>query len=129
MTQFERHFTVSEAEALLPRLRAWFADLKSLDKHLLRLGREQRQLLESKVDAGLSGPELNDFLVYSLRWRAIVHLILESGVQIKDLERGLCDFPHLLPDGREVFLCWEARESHVEHWHELDEGFGQRQPL
>ena len=47
---------------------------------------------------------------------------------IKDLERGLLDFPSIIGD-REIFLCWEQDEESVEHWHELDSGFAGREPL
>ena len=43
-------------------------------------------------------------------------------IQIKDLERGLIDFPALI-GGKEVFLCWEQDEEDIEFWHELDAGY------
>ena len=47
---------------------------------------------------------------------------------IKDLERGLLDFPAII-GGREVFLCWESDEDAVEFWHDLETGFGGRERL
>ena len=47
---------------------------------------------------------------------------------MKDLSRGLVDFPALI-GGREVFLCWEADEDDVEFWHELESGYGGREKL
>ena len=47
---------------------------------------------------------------------------------IKDLERGLLDFPAIIGD-REVFLCWESDEDTVEFWHDLETGFGGRERL
>ena len=47
---------------------------------------------------------------------------------IKDLERGLLDFPALI-GGKEVFLCWESDEDAVEFWHDLETGFGGRERL
>jgi hypothetical protein len=49
-------------------------------------------------------------------------------VVLRDLERGLVDFP-TLRDGREVYLCWEAGESEIGFWHDIDAGYGGRQPL
>ena len=47
---------------------------------------------------------------------------------IKDLERGLMDFPAII-GGREVFLCWEQDEDDIEFWHDLDTGFSGRERL
>lgn len=49
-------------------------------------------------------------------------------IQVKDLERGLVDFPAIL-QGKEVFLCWEQGEEDVEFWHELDAGYAGRERL
>ena len=49
-------------------------------------------------------------------------------IQIKDIERGLIDFPAVI-GGREVFLCWEKDEDDIEFWHDLDTGYAGRQPL
>jgi hypothetical protein len=50
------------------------------------------------------------------------------GVQVKDLDRGLVDFP-ALRDGEEVLLCWQVGEEVVAYWHGVDEGFAGRKPL
>ena len=49
-------------------------------------------------------------------------------IQVKDLERGLVDFPAML-GGKEVFLCWEQDEEDIEFWHELDAGYAGRERL
>jgi hypothetical protein len=49
-------------------------------------------------------------------------------VVVRDLERGVVDFPSLL-DGQEVYLCWLVDEPHVGHWHAVESGFGGRRPL
>jgi len=55
---------------------------------------------------------------------------LESlGVQLKDYSQGLIDFPSMR-EGRVVLLCWKADEGdQLEWWHDLEAGFGGRQPL
>ena len=50
------------------------------------------------------------------------------GVQVKDLDRGLLDFPSLL-DGQTVLLCWKLGEAAIEHWHTLEAGYEGRQPI
>jgi hypothetical protein len=52
----------------------------------------------------------------------------EHGGQVKDLDRGLVDFPALHGDD-EVLLCWQLGEDAVAHWHGADEGFAGRRPL
>jgi hypothetical protein len=47
-------------------------------------------------------------------------------IQIKDVDRGLVDFPAIL-GGREVFLCWEKDEQDIEYWHDLDSGYSGRE--
>jgi hypothetical protein len=49
-------------------------------------------------------------------------------VIVRDLERGLVDFP-AIRDGREIYLCWEEGEDELSHWHEIDAGFSGRQDL
>jgi len=58
----------------------------------------------------------------------LVHRILDTGVQIKDVNLGLLDFS-ALKDGREVFLCWQHGEGDIAFWHEVGAGFAGRQPI
>jgi len=57
-----------------------------------------------------------------------VEQLEQLGVLVKDLDRGLVDFP-ALRDGEEVLLCWEVGEDEVAFWHGFDEGFAGRKPL
>ena len=50
------------------------------------------------------------------------------GIEMKDPNKGLVDFPALL-DGRVVYLCWKLGEETIEHWHELTTGFDNREPV
>ena len=50
------------------------------------------------------------------------------GITLRDIERGLIDFPALV-GGRQVWLCWQLGETKVGFWHELETGFGSRRPL
>jgi hypothetical protein len=67
---------------------------------------------------------LMDMLQFSAQLRHIQGL----GVQIKDFDRGLVDFPHLR-EGREVFLCWELDEDDIAFWHDIDAGYAGRERL
>jgi hypothetical protein len=60
--------------------------------------------------------------------REKVRAIHEMGVEVKDLDMGLVDFPSLR-EGREIYLCWKIDEPTVAFWHDLDTGFRGRRPL
>ena len=57
-----------------------------------------------------------------------IALLEDAGVVVRDLERGLIDFP-ALRDGEEVYLCWLRDEPAVTHWHSPEAGFAGRRPL
>ena len=57
-----------------------------------------------------------------------VRLLDDEGVQVKDLDEGLLDFP-AHRDGEDVLLCWKVGEPKVAFWHGLEEGFAGRKPL
>ena len=52
----------------------------------------------------------------------------ELGLVVRDIDRGLIDFPTIL-DGREAYLCWQLDEDEIGFWHDLESGYGGRQPL
>ena len=62
------------------------------------------------------------------RLDALVHRILDTGAQIKDIDTGLLDFS-ALKDGREVYLCWQYGEGEIAFWHEMDAGYAGRRPI
>ncbi len=76
----------------------------------------------------MGGEKVSGLLMDMLQLNVQLRHIQEMGVQIKDFDRGLVDFPHLR-DGREVFLCWELEEDDVEFWHDIDGGYAGRERL
>ena len=58
----------------------------------------------------------------------LVASIVDRGILIKSLERGLFDFPSLM-EGNLIYLCWQAGEPELMYWHTIDSGFAGRQPL
>ena len=76
---------------------------------------------------GMEGGSLYAIVISS--FTAEIAELEESGVQLKDFDRGLIDFPSLR-DGRVVLLCWQLGEGdEVEWWHDMDAGFAGRTPL
>lgn len=124
--RFTRHYTREEARALLPDIRAWLARLRLLQPVLDQHERALNRLLEQGRDVG--GERVHVWLRTLVSLRTVLRELAGREIQVKDLDRGLVDFPAVMGD-REVFLCWEEGEEDVEYWHELDSGYAGRSPL
>ena len=124
--RFSKHYTLEEARDLIPQIRKWLEQLQGLEQRLSELDIRLRSLGSAGNDVG--GDTLNS----SIKLRAELHGIVQEfesrEIQIKDLERGLVDFP-ALRDGREILLCWEKGEDNIEFWHDLDSGYPGRERL
>ena len=128
------HFTLEQAEALLPQLRELLTEMQRCKRQVdaLRddLGhavhsstgnghvKDESSLAEKRRRAESFVEQLNDGLAK----------INTLGVELKDIDQGLLDFPHER-EGRVVYLCWRLGEDRIGWWHELDTGFASRQPL
>ncbi|MGH7951511.1 MAG: DUF2203 domain-containing protein [Limisphaerales bacterium] len=123
---FEKHYTRDEASALLPQIRQWLARLNQLRKDLERADKRLRAIAERGTDTG--GETVNQWIRTLAEMQEILAGFQRRQIFIKDLERGLIDFPAII-GGREVFLCWESDEDAVEFWHDLESGFGGRERL
>ncbi len=130
-----RTFTLEEAQSLLPVLES-----------LLKRAIESKRSAE-EVESGLTemarriylsgGMRVDASKVAGLRAEMESHVrcVRESiaeidsiGVQVKDLDTGLLDFPCRIDD-QVVLLCWRMGEPAIEHWHSTDTGFKDRQPV
>jgi hypothetical protein len=124
--QFKRHYTREEARALLPQVKKWLARLQQLRASLAKLEPRITSLQQSGEDIG--GATLNESVRLQAELRDVLREFHDRDIQIKDVERGLLDFPAIV-GGREVFLCWEQGESDIEYWHDIDAGYAGREPL
>jgi hypothetical protein len=124
--RFQKHYTRDEAEALLPQLRAWLADLNRRRAEVERCDQRLGGLNTEGQDTG--GETVNHWIRALAAMQNILGEFQRREIFIKDLARGLVDFPALI-GGKEVFLCWEADEDKIEFWHDLDTGFGGRERL
>jgi len=124
--KFQKHYSRDQARALLPRLREDLKRLNSLRHRITHLEQRIGQWLKEGQDAG--GPGVNECVRSLIEMRRLLMEFHRREIQIKDLERGLIDFPTIL-GGREVFLCWEMDEADIEYWHELDSGYAGRERL
>jgi len=108
---------------LLPQVRHWLERLQDLRRELADREAELARSMATGADRG--GAEVSRWLRRLADAQAVLREFSQRQIQVKDLERGLVDFP-ALREGREVFLCWEQGEAEVAFWHELDAGYAGR---
>ena len=122
-------FTIQEANALLPNVRTIVAKIQQAHRRVAEYRDEARAAAEA---AEKGGGGISAGLAYAQALTQLTTAIAELealGVQLKDFERGLVDFPSLR-DGRVVLLCWQMGEGdELEWWHDVDAGFAGRTPL
>jgi hypothetical protein len=122
----ERHFTREEANALLPQLSELLAQLREARDGLTDA--EAHDALSEAAPTNGGGEQGRQVGVSFLEVRRLLETAERAGIVLRDIDRGLIDFPALL-DGREVYLCWELGEDEVGYWHEIEGGYGGREPL
>ena len=122
-------FTIDEANALLPSVKAIVTDIQKDHK---ALGRYRADSRAAAGAADNGGGGVQNGVQYAQLVTTFTDNLAELdklGVQMKDFERGLIDFPSLR-EGRVVLLCWQLGEGdEVEWWHDVDAGFAGRTPL
>jgi hypothetical protein len=123
---YERHFTRGEANALLPQLRAMLDQLREAKDELTDT--EAHEALGEAAPSNGGGEQGRQVGVAFLEVRRLLETIEQSGIVLRDIDRGLVDFPALIEE-REVYLCWELGEDDVAYWHHLDAGYGGREPI
>jgi len=122
-----RHFSVDEANALLPRVRSLVESVLAARQRILDAQPEVWPVLQKAIGNG--GSQKAGELVEEIkRIERGIKAIQDLGAVVKDINTGLIDFP-AVRSGREVFLCWRYDEPQVGFWHELHTGFDGRQPL
>src|SRR5882672_6037923 len=130
-----RSFTLSEAQTLLPILESLLRSAIDGKKLIETVDQEFQELSHRILLAG--GMHLD--IVHWARRKAEREKAIQrikdalgeidaTGVQVKDLDIGLLDFPCQV-EGRTVLLCWKLGETGITHWHGTDEGFSGRKPI
>ena len=122
----ERHYTLEQANAALP----WVAERieRLREAQALLTEKEARDAL-SDAAPGNGGGEPGQVVSEGfLALRSGLAELEAMEIVLRDLERGLVDFP-ALREGREIYLCWVEGEDEIEFWHELEAGYAGRQPL
>ncbi len=122
----ERHYTLEQASELLPHVVQLIEKMRSARD---RLGdREAREALSEAGPTNGGGDPGRTVSEAFVELRDSVQILQQLEIVLRDLDRGLIDFPSIR-DGREVYLCWQEGEDAIEYWHEPEAGFAGRQPL
>ncbi len=128
-----KYYTIQEANDMIPRLTALLREMQSRGPQLAQIGAKQ-VAIKRKIATNGHHAESDDATLkreerpVEQAIRSSLGLLAEWNIQLKDLQRGLIDFP-AMRDGEMVYLCWELGESEVGYWHNINTGYSDRQPL
>lgn len=119
-----QRFSRAEADALLPQIAPALTELRERfsDAEEIRA----KIVAAASTNGGSGAREEWDRVL--ARVQELLERILGWGIELRDIETGLIDFPTII-DGEEAFLCWKLGEPNVAHWHRRDEGFAGRRSL
>lgn len=120
----KRYFSVEEANRALPYVSRIVGDVTAAYGRIVQIRRELEggEPLVSAAELEREYDRCMD------RLSGLIDELHDVGVELKDFEKGLVDFP-ALHDDREVLLCWKRGEKGIAHWHEVDAGFAGRRPV
>ncbi|MFO1498840.1 MAG: DUF2203 domain-containing protein [Verrucomicrobiota bacterium] len=124
--RYSKHYTRDEARALLPQIREWLEQLAQGRQQLSQAEQHMLQPLSDGYDLG--GTVVNQWASTLADIKDILNEFQQRQIEIKDLDRGLIDFPAFV-GGKEVFLCWEKDEEDIEYWHDLTSGYAGRERI
>lgn len=128
-------FTLGEAQTLLPVLESLLRRAQKTGARAAEIEAELEQLRQRIFVSG--GMHIQVATIARRRAERDKTLqdtqdtlteIDEIGVQVKDLDKGLLDFPSIM-DGQMILLCWKLGEPEIGYWHSVEEGFAGRKPI
>jgi len=131
-----RTFSLHEAQAMLPVLESL---LRSSIEAKQKIEEIEAELQHVQERVFLDGGTLLNVKLWARRGaerkkalrkaKDSIAEINAIGVQVKDLDMGLLDFPCKVESGEIVLLCWKLGETAITHWHGLEEGYAGRKPI
>lgn len=131
----QRTFTLAEAQVLLPVLEALLKKAMEGKKLMEQVDEDFQQLANRiflsggcDVDVAAMARRKAEKDMAVQRVKDALAEIDATGVQVKDLDLGLLDFPCVVED-QVILLCWKLGEKSIEHWHGMEEGFRGRKPI
>jgi hypothetical protein len=121
-----RHYTLEEATGELPWVVEQLAEMREARESLT--DEDVREALSAGIPGnGGGGPGKHLGEAFN-RLQAAIAGLQDREIVLRDLDRGLVDFPAIREE-REVYLCWVEGEDEIAYWHDLDAGFAGRQEL
>lgn len=128
-------FTLAEAQNLLPVVEGLLQRAIEGKQKAQAVEREMQQLHQRiflaggmQVDVAAAARSRAEQTTAMRRAQDAMQELDAIGVQVKDIDKGLLDFPCLL-DGQIVLLCWKLGEPEIAHWHTVESGFQGRKPI
>lgn len=120
-------YTLEEANTLLPHVKALLDDMLEARTEILASGASLESVLRHASGNGGS-KQASGFVLLLQRFNSSLQTLQELGVELKDLDQGLVDFPSYR-EGQLVYLCWKRGEDRIGFWHSVESGFTGRQPI
>ena len=120
-----QYFTLQQANEALTIIRPIMDEVQAIRQKILAKQPEAWPAIEKSAGNG-GNKALSAMVVDFEKLDALIHQIMDTGAQIKDINIGLLDFS-ALRDGHEVYLCWKYGEVDIAFWHEVDAGYAGRQ--
>jgi hypothetical protein len=131
----DRTFNLDEAHSLLPVLESLLRTAIAGKKLMEEVEAEMQALTQriflnggTHVDVVATARRKAERAKAEQRAKDALAEIDSIGVQVKDIDTGLLDFPCVV-EGQVVLLCWRMGESSITHWHSTEEGFAGRKPI
>ena len=122
-----QYFTLAEANATLEIIRPLMEEIQQIRREILEQQPETWDAIQRSAGNG-GNPALSKMVKTFDRLDGLLHRILATGAEVKDINTGLLDFL-ALRNGQPVYLCWKYGEDKIEFWHEINAGFAGRQPI
>ena len=121
------YFTLAEANAAGENIKPLTDEIQNIRSEILKQQPETWDAIQRSAGNG-GNPALSRMVKTFNRLDELLHRILATGAEVKDINTGLLDFP-ALRNGQPVYLCWKYGEEKIEFWHEIETGFAGRQPI
>jgi len=131
----QRTFTLDEAQTLLPVLESLLRRAMEEKKQIEEIEKEFHEVSQKVFASGGADLDIRKLARRrALSDQAVQRLkdamaeIESTGALVKDLDKGLIDFPCVV-EGETILLCWQLGETQITHWHGMEEGFAGRKPV
>jgi len=137
---FDRHFSLAEATELIPFITTLFekvhwemGEIKDeiiLYQRLQNIQEKEGVYPDNNLNAKAVSQVLRrKFKQYDIISKRYENLLLNRGLHVRSMERGIIDFPYMAPNGKEYFLCWHFGEEDLYYFHEIYKDMAERQPI